>query len=140
MDAWANTGFIHSGLLWIITGVSMLWIFRRIDDAAAVRLLSPALVLHAVVALLIGYGFCMELFVARYSGAKYTLEAEAMRIRLTGPYWWAYSLWMIASLVPVLFLIPRVRRSVLIVSGISLACFTVIFAGRLLGMATGSPP
>ena len=139
MDVWFIVGFIHSGLLWIVTGVSLLLIFRRIDDAAAVKLLAPVLILQAVVALIEGYVLGMELFVARYSGAIYTIDAEAMHIRLTGPYWWAYWLQIAASLAPIAFLIPKFRRSMLIVSGISLACFTVIFAGQLLGMATSSP-
>jgi len=140
MDAWFIIGFIQSGLLWIVTGVSLLWIFRRIDGAAAVRLLAPVLILQATVALIEGYVVGMELFVARYSGAKYTPEADAMRIRLNGPYWWAYWLKIAASLAPVAFLIPKVRRSMLIVSGISLACFTVIFASQLVGMAVAPAP
>jgi hypothetical protein len=140
MAAWSIIGFIQSGLLWTVTGVSLLWIFRRIDDAAAVRLLAPVLVLQAVVALIEGYVVGMELFVARYSGAKYTPEAEAIRIRLNGPYWWAYWLRIVASLAPVVFLIPKMRRSMLVVTAISLACFTVIFAERLVGMVVGPAP
>lgn len=138
MDVWFIVGFVHSGLLWIVTGVSLLWIFRRIEDASAVRLLAPVLIFQAIVALIEGYVLGMELFVARYSGAIYTMDAEAMHVRLTGPYWWAYWLLIVASLAPVVFLIPKVRRSMLIISGISLACFTMIFAGQLLGMATSS--
>jgi len=81
----------------------------------------------------------LEVFVARYSDAKFTLEAEAMRVRLNGPYGWASWLQIAAILAPVAFLAPKFRRSMLIVSGISLACFTVFFVGQLLGMATGSP-
>ncbi|RYD40017.1 MAG: hypothetical protein EOP83_35885 [Verrucomicrobiaceae bacterium] len=139
MDAWFIVGFVQSGLLWTVTSVSLLWIFRRIENPAAVRLLAPALNLHAVVALLGGYFISTELFVAHYSGAKYTIEAEATRVRLRGLYGWIYWLLMIASLAPIIFLVPRIRRSMLIVSSISLACFTVKFAGQLFGMATGSP-
>lgn len=138
MNAWSIVGFIQSGLLWIATGVSLLWIFRRIDDAAAIRLLAPVLILQATIALIIGYLLGMELFVAHYSGANYT--KEALRIRLTGPYWWAYWLRMAANLAPVAFLIPKLRRSMLIVTGISLFCFTAIFAERLIVMAGSGPP
>jgi hypothetical protein len=138
MDSWAIVGFIHSGLLWIATGISLLWIFRRIDDAPAVRLLAPVLIFQAACALIQAYLLGMELFVSHYSGANYT--KEAMRVRLNGPYGWAYWLFFAASLAPVAFLIPKVRRSMLLVTGISLFCFTVIFAGRLIGMATGAPP
>jgi uncharacterized membrane protein YphA (DoxX/SURF4 family) len=126
-------GFIHSGLLWIATGVSLLRIFHRIDTAAAVRLLAPVLILLGVGALIIGYLSGMELFVAYYSGAKYTAEAEAMHFRISGPYSWFYGLQLAEGLVPVVFLIPRIRRSMPVVTGISLACFAVVFAHRLLG-------
>ncbi|MEK7951379.1 hypothetical protein [Luteolibacter soli] len=139
MDAWSIVGFLHSGLLWIATGVSLLWIFRRIEDPHAVRLLAPVLILQAIVALLEGYALGMEPFIARYSGAKYTPGAEAMHLRLTGPYWWAYGLLVAASLAPIAFLIPRARRSMLVVTGLSLACFTVIFAKQLLALAVGAP-
>ena len=139
MNIWFIVGFVHSGLLWIITGVSILWIFRLVDDLAATRLLAPVLILLAVLALTESYALGMELFVARYSGAKYTVESEAMRLRLTGPYWWVYWLQIAASLAPAAFLVPKVRRSMLIVSGISLACFTAFLAGQLLKMTNGPP-
>lgn len=138
MDSWSIVGFIHSGLLWIATGVSLLWIFRRIDDAATVRLLAPLLILQAVFALIVGYLLGMELFVSHYSGANYT--KEAMQLRLKGPYWWAYGLRFAASLAPVVFLVPKVRRSMPFVAGISLFCFTVIFAGQLVNMVVGAAP
>ena len=130
MDAWSIVGFFQSGLLWIATGVSLLWIFRRIEAAAAVRLLAPVLILLAVVGLIEGYAIGMELFIAHYSGAKYT--NEALRTRLHGPYDW---LRIAASLVPVAFLIPKVRRAMPVVTFLSLACFTVILADRLVRMA-----
>jgi hypothetical protein len=138
MDAWSIVGFIHSGLLWIATGVSLLWIFRRIDDPAAVRLLAPVLILLAVVGLIEVYVSGMELFVARYGGAKFT--NLALRIRLHGPYWWVYWLQLAASLAPVAFLIPKMRRTMLVVAGLSLVCFTVILADRLVRMLVGPLP
>ena len=133
MDPWSIVGFIHSGLLWIATGVSLLWIFRRIDAAAAVRLLAPVLILLAVVGLLEGYAFGMELFVAHYSGAKYDL-----RVRPHGPYWWIFWLQILATLAPIGFLVPKLRRTMMVVTGLSLACFTVILADRLVRMAVGT--
>ncbi|MCW1926098.1 hypothetical protein OKA05_26300 [Luteolibacter arcticus] len=138
MDAWSIVGFIQSGLLWILAGVSLLWIFRRIEDAAAVRLLSPVLILQAVTSLIWGYVIAMELFVARYSGAIYT--AEATNLRLNGPYWWVYWLLFAAPLVSLAFLIPRVRRSMPVVAGISLFAFSVVCSGLLLGMAKAASP
>ena len=138
MDPWSIIGFIHSGLLWIATGVSLLWIGRRIDDPAAIRLLAPVLILQAVSSVVVASVLGMELFVASYSGAIYT--AEAMHVRLNGPYWWAYWLLFAAYLAPLAFLIPKLRRSMPVVTGISLSCFTVIFSGQLIGMAAGIPP
>jgi hypothetical protein len=138
MDAFLIVGFLQSGLWWIATGVSLLWIFRRIDDAAAVRLLAPVLLLLAVCSAVVTYSIGMELFVAHYSGASY--EIEAMQVRLNGPYWWAYWLLGAAHLAPLAFLVPMIRRSMLFVAGISLPCFTVIFAGRLIEMVAGKAP
>jgi molybdopterin-containing oxidoreductase family membrane subunit len=86
----------------------------------------------------VGYFFGMELFVAYYSGANYT--AEAMRVRLTGPYWWASWLQIAAGVAPAAFLIPKLRRSMLVVTGVSLFCFTVIFFASLVGMAARGHP
>jgi hypothetical protein len=133
MDPWSIVGFIHSGLLWISAGVSLLWICRRIDAAAAVRLLAPVLILLAVVGLLEGYAFGMELFVAHYSGSKYDL-----RIRLHGAYWWIYWLQIVATLAPIGFLVPKVRRTMMAVTGLSLACFTVILADQFVRMVVGT--
>jgi hypothetical protein len=132
MDVGSIVGFIHSGLLWIGAGVSLLWICRRIEAPAAVRLLAPVLILMAVVGLVEGYALGMELFVAHYSGAKYDME-----IRLHGPYGWIFWLQMGATLVPIAFLIPKVRRSMTVVTCLTLACFTVILAGRLVRMVAG---
>jgi hypothetical protein len=138
MDFLSLVGFAQSGLLWIATGVSLLWIFRRIEDDTGTRLLAPVLVLQAVLAILVTHAIGMELFVAHDSGAIY--EMEAMHFRLNGPYGWAYWLRIAANLAPLAFLVPKVRRSLLAVTGVSLSCFTVIFAGRLLEMASGKVP
>ena len=105
MDFLSIIGFTQSGLLWIATGVSLLWIFRRIEDAAAVRLLAPVLILQAVLAIIVTYSIGMELFVAHYRGAIH--EMEAMHFRLNGPYWWAYWLLIAANLAPLAFLTPK---------------------------------
>jgi hypothetical protein len=132
MDPWSIVGYLQSGLLWIATGVSALWICRRIDAAAAVRLLAPVLVLLAVVGLVEGYAFGMELFVAHYSGAKYDLQ-----IGPYGPYWWVSWLQIVATLAPIAFLVPKARRTMMVVTGLSLACFTVILIDRLIRMEVG---
>ena len=125
-------GFLQVGLLWIGTGVSLLWLCRRIDPPPAIRLLTPVTLALAICSLVILYSYGMELFVANYSGAQY--EMDALKFRLTGPYAWAYWIHLAAMLPPLAFLAPAVRRSMPLVAGISLACFSVTHSDTFVKM------
>lgn len=133
-------GFLHSGLLWVTTGVSLLWLCRRIDSPAAVRLLMPVLLGLALCSLATTYALVIEPFVAHYSGAKY--EMEAMKFRLSGPYAWFYWALLVFNTLPVAFLVPAVRRSMLWITGLSLPPFTAVVLQSLssLGANAGAVP
>lgn len=66
-----------------IYGLQDMITMKHIDNMAKIILLTGTIV---------GYAYLMELFVAFYSGAIY--EMEAFKIRIVGPYWWAYAAMM----------------------------------------------
>lgn len=125
-------GFLQVGFLWIGTGVSLLWLCRRIDPPAAIRLLTPVTLALAICSLVILYSYGMELFVAHYSGSIY--EMDALQFRLTGPYAWAYGIHLAALMAPLAFFVPAVRRSMPVVTGICLACFAAAHSGAFVKM------
>ena len=132
MDYFFTVGFLQSGFLWIVTGVSLLWLCRRIDPPAAIRLLTPVTLALAVCSLVIFCSYGIELFAANCSGANY--EMDGLKFRLTGPYAWVYWIQLAAMLAPLAFLAPAVRRSMPLVAGVSLACFSGMHSATFLKM------
>ncbi|MCW1884848.1 hypothetical protein OKA04_08920 [Luteolibacter flavescens] len=130
MDAWVIIGVTQTALLCAGTVISLMWICRKLEDAAAARMLGPLLILQALCAALLGYLVGMEWFIAHYSGAKYIPDTP----RLDGPFWWIYAILFASCLAPLVFLVPKLRRSMPLVTGISLFCFA-IFGGIVLAMA-----
>jgi hypothetical protein len=60
---------------------------------------------------IVGVAYLTELFIAFYSGVLW--EAEAFRLRVLGPYWWAYWAMMTCNVVsPQLFWFKKLRRNV----------------------------
>jgi Ni/Fe-hydrogenase subunit HybB-like protein len=61
---------------------------------------------------IVGVAYLTELFIAFYSGVLW--EAEAFRLRVMGPYWWAYWAMMTCNVVsPQLFWFKKLRRNVM---------------------------
>jgi Ni/Fe-hydrogenase subunit HybB-like protein len=61
---------------------------------------------------IVGVAYLTELFIAFYSGVLW--EAEAFRLRVLGPYWWAYWAMMTCNVVsPQLFWFKSLRRNVM---------------------------
>ena len=59
----------------------------------------------------VGVAYLTELFIAYYSGVIW--EQEAFRLRVLGPYWWAYWGMMLCNVVsPQLFWFKKLRRNV----------------------------
>ncbi len=66
---------------------------------------------------IVGYAYLMELFVAYYSGGMY--EIEAFKLRITGPYWWAYVTMMFCNVIaPQAFWFKACRENLWVVMGI----------------------
>ena len=60
---------------------------------------------------IVGVAYLTELFIAYYSGVIW--EQEAFRLRVLGPYWWAYWGMMLCNVVsPQLFWFKKLRRNV----------------------------
>lgn len=68
------------------------------------RFLFPFIVVAALAGMAVSYLYCMEFFVAWYSGGKQ--EFDALKFRLTGPYWWVYASCALAPLLPAAAIIP----------------------------------
>ncbi|MFM2387727.1 MAG: hypothetical protein RL660_2484 [Bacteroidota bacterium] len=61
---------------------------------------------------IVGVAYLTELFIAFYSGVLW--EAEAFRLRVLGPYWWAYWAMMTCNVVsPQLFWFKSLRRNIM---------------------------
>jgi hypothetical protein len=80
--------------------------------------LFPLILLSAIAGIALIYPYAIEIFVARYSGAIY--EMEALTFRLTGPYWWVYYASIILPPLPGLALIPAVRKQPIVVALLAL--------------------
>ncbi len=60
---------------------------------------------------IVGVAYLTELFIAFYSGSVW--ESEAFRLRVMGPYWWAYWAMMTCNVVsPQLFWFKKLRRNI----------------------------
>ena len=60
---------------------------------------------------IVGVAYLTELFIAYYSGVLW--EQEAFRLRVMGPYWWAYWAMMTCNVVsPQLFWFKKLRRNI----------------------------
>jgi molybdopterin-containing oxidoreductase family membrane subunit len=69
--------------------------------------------------LIVCYGYAMEAFFAWYSGSEF--EEYMILNRITGPYWWAYSLLLLCNLAtPQLLWFRRIRQAPLILFFISI--------------------
>jgi hypothetical protein len=68
------------------------------------RFLFPFIVVAALAGMAVSYLYCMEFFVAWYSGGKH--EFDAVKFRLTGPYGWVYTSCALAPLLPAAAIIP----------------------------------
>src|SRR6188472_332662 len=93
-----------------IYGLQDLITMKHIDNMAKIILLTGTIV---------GYAYLMELFVAYYSGALY--EMEAFRIRITGPYWWAYVAMMSCNVLsPQFFWFKWCRENLWVVMAVAM--------------------
>ena len=112
-------GAIFGGFAMVLTimvparklyGLEDLITMKHIDNMAKIILLTGTIV---------GYAYLMELFVAFYSGAKY--EIAAFQYRVTGPYWWAYTIMMSCNVIaPQLFWWKRCRENLWVIMAVAM--------------------
>lgn len=104
-------GAIHSGLAMVITILIPLRKFMKLEPYLTNDHLDNLAKLIVVTGLIVGYSYATELFIAWYSENPF--EQAIFEYRLFGDY--ALSFWFMTifnSLLPLLFIIRRVRRSV----------------------------
>ena len=88
-----------------IYGLQDMITMKHIDNMAKIILLTGTIV---------GYAYLMELFVAFYSGAIY--EMDAFKVRIAGPYWWAYAMMMTCNVLsPQIFWFKACRENLWVV-------------------------
>jgi len=80
----------------------------------------------------------MELFVAYYSGGKY--EMEAFKLRITGPYWWAYVAMMFCNVIaPQAFWFKSCRENLWVVMGVCMLVNIGMWFERFVIIVTTLP-
>ena len=82
------------------------------------RFLLPSIVAASGLGIALIAPYLLEIFIIKYSGAIY--EMEGIEYRINGPYWWVYYLGAILPLLPILALIPRIKRRPFIVATLAL--------------------
>ena len=105
VDAYLFSLFAHAAL---VAGIAVLVVNRRssLDHSSVLPFASIPLV---PLGLLMLYAFGTEAFILFYGANKY--EADAMALRMFGPYSAVYFLNLIGELSTQIFWIPRLRRS-----------------------------
>jgi hypothetical protein len=117
--------FSASALILTLTIVARS-VFRLQDSITAM----PINVLCWVVLLsgtVVGYAYCMELFMAYYSTSKYEGDAFMLRARYGPSAWCYYVMFFCNVFAPQLFWFKRARRNV----GIALAVSILVNMGML---------
>ena len=91
----------------------------------------------AILALIIFHVYAMELYVAYSSRAKY--EMEAFKLRITGPYWFAYVAILISTFTPILLFFGYFRKSLWTIFVIALIGSGAFFWERFVQIVTTLP-
>ncbi len=85
-----------------ISGVDSFITGNHVDHMCKVVLLSGTVV---------GYAYCMELFMAWYSGSKYEGDAFLLRARYGPSPWYYYVIFFCNALAPQIFWFRTARRN-----------------------------
>jgi Ni/Fe-hydrogenase subunit HybB-like protein len=105
-------GAVFSGFAMVQT---LLLITRKVFNLEEYITIGHIEAMNKVILLtgsIVGVAYLTELFIAFYSGVLW--EAEAFRLRVLGPYWWAYWAMMTCNVVsPQLFWFKNLRRNVM---------------------------
>lgn len=107
-------GAIYVVLLIFIGIVGFMGCLRLVESKATIRLLKYPCWGAVTCAAVILYAYFMEIFVAYYSGSQF--ELEAFKLRVTGPYWYAYLFPILTHILVLLVAIPRLRKNLTFVT------------------------
>ncbi|MGE4055073.1 MAG: NrfD/PsrC family molybdoenzyme membrane anchor subunit, partial [Vicinamibacterales bacterium] len=112
-------GAVYSGFGMVLTLLIPIRALYGMQDFITMRHLENMAKVMLATGLIVAYGYTMEAFVAWYSANTY--ETYMMWNRMTGPYWWAYSLLILCNVItPQLLWLKRVRTSPLTLFAISI--------------------
>jgi len=104
-------GAVYSGFAMVLTLVIPVRALYGLQDFITMRHLENMGKVMLVTGLIVAYGYTIEAFMAWYSANLY--EGFMMYNRMTGPYWWAYSLLILCNVIsPQALWFKRVRTSV----------------------------
>ena len=104
-------GAIYSGFAMVLTLVIPIRKFYGMEDFITMRHLQNMAKVMLATGLMVAYGYTMEAFMAWYSANTY--DGFMMWNRMTGPYWWAYTMLILCNVVtPQSLWFKRVRTSI----------------------------
>ena len=109
-------GAIFGGFAMVMTIMIPARSIYKLHDVITMKHIENMCKIVLATGTIVGYAYIMELFVAYYSGAKF--EMEAFKLRITGPYWWAYVLMMFCNVIaPQIFWFKKMRENLWVVMG-----------------------
>jgi len=112
-------GAIHSGLAMVITLLIPLRKVQRLEEIITIDIFEKLAKLVILTGLIVGYAYLFEYFIAWYSQSPF--EIEIFNFRATGAF--AVPFWIMVvcnTLLPLLFFVRRIRRSIPWLLGISI--------------------
>jgi Ni/Fe-hydrogenase subunit HybB-like protein len=135
-------GAIHSGLAMVLTLMIPLRKIFRFEPIITMNVLDNVAKTIVFTGLIVGFAYATEYFIAWYS--QNSVEMESFRWRAMGEYRWGFYIMVVCNtLLPLLFLFKKARRSIALLFGISLLVnlgmwferFVIIIGGVARGFA-----
>ena len=103
-------GAVYSGFAMVLTLLIPIRVFYGLEDFITMRHLQNMAKVMLATGLIVGYGYMVEAFTGWYSANQY--ESFMIWNRMTGPYWWAYSMLIFCNVIsPQALWFQRVRSS-----------------------------
>lgn len=131
-------GAIFGGFAMVMTIMIPARSIYRLHDVITMKHIENMCKIILATGTIVGYAYIMELFVAYYSGAKF--EMEAFKLRITGPYWWAYVIMMFCNVIaPQVFWFKKCRENLWIVMGICMLVNIGMWFERFVIIVTTLP-
>jgi molybdopterin-containing oxidoreductase family membrane subunit len=104
-------GAVFSGFAMVLTLVIPIRALYGLEDFITMRHLQNMAKVLLVTGLIVAYGYMTEAFIAWYGQNRY--ETFMLWNRITGPYWWTYTLLILCNVIaPQTLWFKRVRTSV----------------------------